>query len=280
VKVSSYARGERVTVRGFYNCAAVRIAITRSVSPRIVECELTFRERTPIDYARAVAQHRAYEQALEGLGCTIVHAAELPLAADGVFVEDAAIVLDEIAVVTRPGAESRRYETDSIARILQQYRPVEFIREPGSMDGGDVLCIGRTIHAGRSQRTNDNGIAQFRAIVTPHGYDVVATPFRGCLHLKSAATNIGVLLFNPKFVEARLFGDVDVVAVHPSEPDAGNALRIGATILMSSSWPRTRELIELRGLRVVPIHADELEKAESGVTCCSVILGDSSMPVS
>jgi dimethylargininase len=263
VRVSLYSR--------FYNCAAVRIAITRSVSPRIVECELTFRERTPIDYARAVAQHRAYEQVLEDLGCTIVHAAELPQAADGVFVEDAAIVLDEIAVVTRPGAESRRCETDSIAPLLKNYCPVHFIREPGRIDGGDVLRIGRTIYAGRSQRTNDDGIAQLRAIVTPHGYHVVATSFRGCLHLKSAATYVGVLLFNPELVEARLFGDVDVVAVHPSEPDAGNALRIGETIVMSSSWPRTRELLELRGLRVVPVDADELEKAESGVTCCSVV---------
>lgn len=250
----------------------MRTAITRPVSPRIVECELTFRERTPIDYARAVAQHRAYEQALEDLGCTIVHAEELPRAADGVFVEDVAIVLDEIAVATRPGAESRRCETESMARLLKNYRPVHFIREPGCIDGGDVLRIGRTIYAGRSRRTNDDGINQLRAIVAPCGYDVVATPFRGCLHLKSAATYVGVLLFNPAFVEPRLFGDVDVVAVHPSEPDAGNALRIGETILMSSSWPRTRELLESRGLRVVAVDADELEKAESGVTCCSVMI--------
>ncbi len=250
---------------------AVRIAITRSVSPHIAECELTFRDRTPIDYARAVAHHRAYEQALEELGCTIVHAGELPQAPDGVFVEDAAIVLDEIAVITRPGAESRRSETNSIAQVLRQYRPVHFIREPGRIDGGDVLRIDRTLYAGRSQRTDDDGIAQLRAMVTPHGYDVVAVPFRGCLHLKSAATYVGVLLFNPSFVEARLFGDVEAVAVSASEPDAGNALRIGETILMSSSWPGTRRLLESGGLHVATVDADELEKAESGVTCCSLI---------
>jgi dimethylargininase len=164
----------------------VRIAITRAVSPRISECELTFRDRTPIDYARAAAQHHAYEQALELLGCTIVHAEPLPEAPDGVFVEDAAIVLDDVAVITRPGAESRRCESDSIARLLQAYRPVHFIREPGCIDGGDVLRIGRRLYVGRSLRTNDDGIDQLRAIVTPRGYEVVATPFRGCLHLKSA----------------------------------------------------------------------------------------------
>ena len=247
------------------------IAITRAVSPRIVDCELTFRERVPIDYARTIAQHHAYEQALRRLGCTIVHAPELPEAADGVFVEDAAILLDEIAIVTRPGAESRRCETGSIAGLLEKYRPVHRIVEPGCIDGGDVLRIGRALYVGRSKRTNDSGIEQLRAVVAPHGYEVVATSFRGCLHLRSAATYAGVLLFNPEFVQAALFGEIEAVAVDPSEPDAANALLIGETIMMSSSWPRTRARLERRGLRVITVDADELEKAESGVTCCSLV---------
>jgi dimethylargininase len=250
---------------------AVRIAITRPVSPRLAECELTFRERTPIDCKRAAAQHLAYEKALERLGCTVVHAEALPEAPDGVFVEDAAIVLDEIAVITRPGAESRRCETDSIARLLSEYRPVHFIREPACIDGGDVLRVGRTLYVGRSLRTNDEGIDQLRAIVAPHDYEIIGTPFRGCLHLKSAATYSGVLLLNPDFVDPGLFAGVEIVAVHSSEPEAANALRIGETILMSASWPRTRQMLESRGLRVVTIDANELEKAESGVTCCSLL---------
>lgn len=256
----------------------MRIAITRAVSPRIAECQLTFRDRSPIDHARAAAQHRGYEQTLERLGCAIVHADSLPEAPDGVFVEDAAIVLDDIAVITRPGAESRRCESDSIARLLQAYRPVRFIREPGCIDGGDVLRIGRKLYVGRSLRTNDDGIVQLRAILAPNGYEVIATPFRGCLHLKSAATYIGALLLNPELVDASIFGGVDVIPVHSSEPDAANALRVGEAILMSSSWPLTRALLEGRGLRVVAVDADELEKAESGVTCCSVIF-DAPMPL-
>ena len=200
-----------------------------------------------------------------------MHAEPLPEAPDGVFVEDAAIVLDDVAVITRPGAESRRCESDSIARLLQAYRPVHFIREPGCIDGGDVLRIGRRLYVGRSLRTNDDGIDQLRAIVTPRGYEVVATPFRGCLHLKSAVTYVGVLLLNTEFVDAGFFDDVETVSVHSSEPDAGNELRIGETVLMSSSWSLTRALLEERGLRVVAVDADELEKAESGVTCCSLV---------
>src|SRR5687768_14741896 len=206
----------------------MRIAITRAVSPRINECELTFRDREPIDPALAAAQHAAYEQWLADQGVRIVHAEAAPQNPDGVFVEDTAIVLDEIAIITRPGAASRRNEVDSVARTLLRYRAVRHITEPAAIDGGDVLRIGHTLYIGRSQRTNDRAFSQLRALVNPLGYTVVPTLLRDCLHLKTAATAIGdrTIVFNPDCVEARVFGDVDAIAVDSSEPAAANVLRL------------------------------------------------------
>ncbi|HUP49846.1 MAG TPA: dimethylargininase [Thermoanaerobaculia bacterium] len=251
----------------------MRIAVTRAVSPRIRDCELTFREREPIDPARAAAQHAVYERWIESHGCRIVRAEEAPEHPDGVFVEDTAVVLDEVAVIMRPGAASRRGETGGIARALQRYRAVRSIEEPATMDGGDLLPIGQTLYAGRSRRTNDRAIAQLREIVTPLGYSVVPVLLRDCLHLKTAVTAIGAraLLYNPECVDAGAFEGLELVAVDPLEPGAANVLRIGETLLVSSSHPRTRRLLEERGQRVESLDYDEMEKAEAGVTCCSIV---------
>lgn len=253
------------------------IAITRAVSPRIVECELTYVEREPIDVVRARAQHERYEQWLETHGARIVRAESLNDHPDGVFVEDTAIVLDEIAIITRPGAVSRRGETDSIARALVRYRAVRHISEPATIDGGDVLRIGHTLYIGRSTRTTDRAIAQLREIITPLGYSVVPVTLRECLHLKTAATAIdaGTIVFNPECVDARAFRDVNVEAipVDPSEPGAANILRLGSRLLMSASYPKTRRLLVDRGYEVDEIEYDEMEKAEAGVTCCCVVVG-------
>lgn len=249
------------------------IAITRAVSPRIVECELTCHDREPIDAARASAQHERYEQWLDRHGARIVRADPAPEHPDGVFVEDAAVVLDEIAIITRPGAESRRGETDSVARLLHDYRPLHRIEEPATIDGGDVLTIGRSIFVGQSTRTNDLAVEQLREIVTPHGYEVTAVPLRECLHLKSAATAVGdgTLLVNPRCVDRESFPGLEVIAVPETEPGAANVLRLAGALLISSSYPETRRMLQHRGLAVETIDYQELEKAEAGVTCCSIL---------
>src|SRR5712691_6700193 len=200
------------------------VALTRAVSPRINERELTFIDRAAIDVARAASQHEAYEQRLEAHGCRVVRVEGEPSLPDGVFVEDAAVVLDEIAVITRPGAASRRGETESVARALQRYRAIRSIEAPATIDGGDVLRVGRTLFVGQSRRTNDRAIAQLRELLEPIGYTILPTPIRDCLHLKSAATYIGdrTILFNPEWVEPHHFGDVETIAVDPSEPSAAN----------------------------------------------------------
>jgi len=198
------------------------IAIIRPVSRRIVECELTHLAREPIDYARAVAQHAGYEAALIRRGCEIVRvpaAHEMP---DAVFVEDVAVVLDEVAVMTRPGAASRRDEGRVVEAALARYRNIVRISEPGTLDGGDVLHVGKTLFVGRSERSNADGIEQLRALVSDFGYDVKAAALHDCLHLKSAATTVGehVLLGNSAWVDRRELGDVDWIEVDAREPFA------------------------------------------------------------
>jgi dimethylargininase len=252
----------------------MRIAITRPVSPTLAQCELTHLERQPIDVARAELQHDHYERSLAALGCSIVRIEAKPHLPDAVFVEDAAVVLDELAIITRPGAASRRAETESVATALKQYRPLRSIREPATLDGGDVLRVDRTLYVGRSQRTNDGGIAQLRQIAGEFGFRVVPVSFGGCLHLKSAVTAIAerTLLLNPEWIEATAFRGLEIVEVDPGEPFAANALLLDATLLYSASHQRTRERLESRGNRVEAIDLFELEKAEAGVTCCSVIV--------
>jgi len=252
----------------------VVVAITRGVSASIAACELTHLERRPIDLDRARAQHRAYEQALERAGCRLESLAALDDLPDSVFVEDVAIVLDEIAIVTRPGAESRRPETSHIAPVLAGYRRVTFIREPGTLDGGDVLRLGRRIFVGRSGRSDEGGIEQLRAVVWPYGYTITTVPVGGCLHLKSAVTEVapGTVLVNPRWVDRAVFGQPSIIEVDPAEPMAANGLLIGDRLIYPESFPRTRARLEAAGIAVEPVEVSELQKAEGAVTCCSLVV--------
>ena len=251
----------------------MRVAITRQVCAAIGECELTHLPRVPIDFARATAQHHAYEQALVTLGCQVLSLPAQLTQPDSVFVEDAAIVLDEIAIVTRPGAPSRRPETTSIAEALTAYRRIWFVEAPGTLEGGDVLRLGKHLFVGVSGRTNQSGIMQLRAVGWEHGYTVMAVPVAGCLHLKSAVTQVGdrTLLINPGWVDPSQFGEFDVIEVDPDEPYAANGLLVGDRLLYPSSFPRTRARLEAGGIAVVPVDVSELQKAEGAVTCCSLI---------
>jgi dimethylargininase len=249
------------------------IALTRGVSPSFAECELTHLERVPIEVARAVEQHAAYERALDGLGCCVTR---LPAGAgmpDSVFIEDTALVLDEIAVMTRPGAKTRRGEIALVADTLAGYRPIVSIEAPATMDGGDVLQIDRTIFVGRSSRTNAEGIAQLSALAAPYGYTVRAVDVRGCLHLKSAATAVDdhALLVNREWIGTEQLSPFEIVDVDPSEPGAANVARIGGTLLAAAAFPRTRERLERLGHIVTAVDVREIAKAEGAITCCSLI---------
>ena len=249
-------------------------AITREVSPAIAACELTHIAREPIDLARARAQHRAYERALADAGGSVERldaTAEMP---DAVFVEDIAIVFDEVALITRPGAPSRRVETPAVAAALAAHRPLAAIEAPATVDGGDVLVAGRDVFVGLSTRTNDEAVVQMERILGPFGYQVHATAVRGCLHLKSAATALdaSTLLVNRERIDPCAFARFALVDVDPREPEAANALRLGDRVVFPSAFPRTADRLANCGYRLAIVDASELAKAEGAVTCCSLIV--------
>ena len=250
-----------------------QIAVTRAISPAMADCELMYRERAEPDIALARVQHRRYEATLATLGCKIVSLPAEPGLPDSVFVEDAAVVTDEIAVITRPGAASRRAETASIAAALEPWRRLVFIEAPGTLDGGDVLRIGRRLWVGLSGRSNEAGASQLAAALAPFGYRTQTVPVRGCLHLKSAATQVGpeTLLINPDWVDQTCFAGLRFVDVAPQEPHGANALYVGGAVVYPASCARTRERLERVGIVVHSVDVSEIEKAEGGVTCCSLI---------
>ncbi|HEY6222284.1 MAG TPA: arginine deiminase family protein [Gemmatimonadales bacterium] len=250
-----------------------RVAVTRGVSPAIGRCELVHQERCSIDVAAARQQHRRYEAALAELGCRVEALPADPELADSVFVEDAAIVLDEVAVITRPGAESRRPETAPIARALGRYRSLLSIEAPGTLDGGDVLCMGRRLYAGVSSRSNQAAIDQLAAALGPYDYEVRAVPVSGYLHLKSAVTAVGddTVLVDPRAVDPGVFTATRSIAIDPGERGAANALRIGERLIYPASFPATRRRLEAAGVDVLEVDVSELQKAEGAVTCCSLV---------
>jgi dimethylargininase len=248
-------------------------AITRKVSSALSRCELSFIPRQPIDLEKARAQHQAYEDLLDKLGARVVSLPEEPELPDSMFVEDPAIVLDEIAVICSLGSEARRKEAPTLAAALEKYRRLEYVKLPGTLEGGDVLRIGKKLFVGITQRSNPEGIRQLAVIVGRYGYEVTAVPVTGCLHLKSAVTYLGrnTLLANRGWFDERRVSGFEWVDIDPSEPHAGNALALGDTVIFPASFPKTREKIEAQGFKVVSLDISELQKAESGLTCSCLL---------
>ncbi|HET6931346.1 MAG TPA: arginine deiminase-related protein [Candidatus Acidoferrum sp.] len=234
---------------------------------------MSFIERKPIDMEKARAQHHAYEALLEKLGAKVISLPEERDLADSMFVEDPAIVLDEVAIICSLGTETRRKEAPSLAAALEPFRKLAYVKLPGMLEGGDVLRVGKKIFAGRTERSNPEGIRQLAVIAEHYGYDLTAVPVTGCLHLKSAVTYLGrnTLLGNRAWFEWKRFTGFDWVDVDPGEPHAGNALTIGEAIVFPASYPKTRARIEAKGFRVESLDISELQKAESGLTCSSLL---------
>lgn len=249
------------------------VALTRAVPPTLGECELTHAAREPIDLDRAIAQHSDYEALLRALGARVERVEPAPDCPDSVFIEDTAVVFDELAVVTRPGADSRRGEVAGVAAALGAYRGLQPIDVPGTVDGGDVLSIGRRVFVGLSRRTNAEGVRQLTACLQPLGYSVAAVPLERCLHLKSAATAAtdSLIVYHPGWIDRTVFDGLECLAVDPDEAAGANVLRVGETIVCAASAPKLARLLESRGLPVRMLDASELAKAEAALTCCSLI---------
>jgi dimethylargininase len=257
------------------------IAITRKVSDSIADCELTHMDRQPIDLSLARVQHRTYERCLTELGCKVLSLPSEPTMPDSVFVEDTAVVLDELAIILRPGADSRKAETVSIAKELSPFRKIYYMKEPGTADGGDVLRIGRILYVGMSERSSSEGAEQMRSVLKPYGYEVVEAAVKGCLHLKSAVTQIAedTLLINRNWVDPEIFGAIKIIDIDPSEPYAANALWVNGTVIYPSSFPRTQERLHETGAQLRLVDASELAKAEGALTCCSLIFTEQEKPL-
>jgi dimethylargininase len=248
-------------------------AISRAVSPALVNCELSFIPRQPIDLQIARAQHRSYEQLLEKLGARVLSLPAEPDLPDSMFVEDPAIVLDELAVIFPLGTASRRPEAASLARALSKFRKLQYITLPGTLEGGDILRIGRKLFVGLSKRSNPEGLRQLASMLESYDYEVVAVPVTGCLHLKSAVTFLGrnTLLANRAWFDSSPFSGYSWIDVDPAESHAANALALGDTVIFPASFPRTHSLLESQGFRIAPLDISELQKAESGLTCSSLL---------
>jgi dimethylargininase len=249
------------------------LALTREPARDMSACELTYLGRQPVDGARAAEQHRVYRRALADCGARVVALPALDELPDSVFVEDTAIVLDELAVLTSPGVASRRPELRANAPEIARLRPVVQIQLPATIEGGDVLCVGRKIYVGLSPRTNLAGVAALSALVAPHGYEVSTVALHGCLHLKSGCTAVGdeTILANPDWIDASVFCNYEVVAVHADEPWAANTLRVGAHVCVGAGFPRTAEMLARRGYDVHVVDVSEFAKAEGGLTCMSLL---------
>jgi dimethylargininase len=248
-------------------------AITRAVSPGIALCELTFLARQPIDLANAEEQHRAYQRLLEKLGARVISLPAEPQLPDSMFVEDPALVLDELAIIFPLGTETRRPEAASIAQALAKFRKLACVELPGQVEGGDILRVDRRLFAGLSSRTNAEGIRQLASLTSPYRYEVISVSVAGFSPLKSAVTYIGrnTLLANRSWFDTEPLAGFEWIDVAPQEPHAANALALGDTVIFPGSFPRTRERLEARGFHVTPIDISELQKAESGLTCSSLL---------
>lgn len=250
------------------------VAITREVSSRFNECEITHIDRTPIDLDIARAQHRAYVQALAKIGCQVIELDEERNLPDSVFVEDTAFILPEVAVITRPGADSRKPETESIIQALSSHRPLVHVVAPATVDGGDVLVLGKNIFIGMSTRSTPEAVTQLQGLLDNYGYTVVGVKLTDCLHLKTAVTRVddNTLLINKNWVSPEHFTGFDLIDVDSSEPFAANCLPVKDVIIYPTTFPNTQKKLEQKGFKIVNVNLDELAKAEGAVTCCSLII--------
>ncbi|MFQ5604198.1 MAG: dimethylarginine dimethylaminohydrolase family protein [bacterium] len=248
------------------------ISLVHTVSPNINRCELTFLERQVIDYELAVQQHADYCRLLQNCGAQVVTLSANRAHPDACFIEDTAVVLDEIAVIASPGAVSRRGEVTAVEGELKKYRETVRIDWPATLEGGDVLQVGRTVFVGRSNRTNSAGIEALEKILRRFDYQVIPVELRQCLHLKSACTALEerCLLVNPAWIEMQPFADFQKVTVPDTEIWSANTIRVRDTVVLHEGFPDTIKLLRELDFKVASVNISEFLKAEAGLSCLSL----------
>ena len=249
------------------------VAVTNVPSPLLYLGVRTFADEAAVDYAIALHEHEQYREALRRCGCHVVSLEVNRDHPDSVFVEDTALVLDEVAIMMSPGAASRRDEPRALEPTLRDYRKVVRVEPPATIDGGDIVRSGRQLYAGESQRTIPAGISALAALTRDFGYEVASIPVFGCLHLKSACSALpdGRFLVNADWIDVSPLPSDRLLHVPESEPWAGDVLVIGERIIVSDAFPETIDLLEHEGWEVVPVAVSEFAKVEGGVTCLSLV---------
>jgi dimethylargininase len=252
----------------------VRTALIRPV-PDSFPKALVRDGQPEIDLERARAQHQEYRHLLEESGHAIHVVPPDETHPDCVFIEDTAVVLGEVAVITRPGAESRRGETAPVEDVLVNRFDIARIRAPGTLDGGDVLLLDNVVYVGRSARTNDDGIDQLRAVAHHRGLEVVTVDVEDVLHLKSAVLAIDeeTVVVTPGTVdEAKLHG-LQILYEHEEERHRFSALPLlDGTVMVTASAPQTSDMVASEGVEVIPIDVSQIQLADGGLTCMSIIV--------
>ncbi len=247
-------------------------ALVRTPSASLADGERTHLDRVPIDFARALEQHRAYRAALVSFGVELMLLPELGGHPDAVFVEDALLAFPESFVLTRPGAASRAAEPQAIAPHVGDDRPLVRLAQ-GRLDGGDVLRAGRRVFVGLSSRTDRDGAEALREALDPHGYSVEALAMADALHLKTAVTALG----DDTLVVSRVWlpeppAGYRIIDADPAEPAGANLLWANGRALAQADAPRTIDAVRAAGFDVTALEVSEFAKAEAGLTCMSVLI--------
>lgn len=256
-------------------------AITRAVSRNIGRCELTFRRRECVDYEKALSQHEAYCHLLHRLGAQVLNLEASDALPDCCFVADTAIIVDELAIIASMGAPSRRGETPDVEKILSLHHEIRRIEIPATLDGGDVVRLGRELFVGYSSRTNAEGIKALTRIAHEFGYRVTPVMVTGSLHLTTGCSALDdeTVLLNPCWIDDRPFARFRLLRAPGEEPWAASTMRIGDAICVEAHSPRTLQLVAKHpGVHVEVIDISEFRKAEGSLSCLSILFHDTSIP--
>jgi len=248
-------------------------ALIRSV-PDTFDQALVRDGRPSIDVGLARAQHDRYRKHLEVAGYDIEEVPTDPEFPDCVFIEDTAVVIGSTAIVTRPGAPSRRGETGPVAAALSSRFRLVDIEAPGTIDGGDVFIMKGVVYVGRSERTNEAGVDQLRAVAADQGLDLVPVSVNGALHLKSAVLPVDdeTVLVAPDAVDEASLRGLRVVYEVAAERLRFSALPLrDGRLLVTASAPQTAAVLEALGHDVVPIDVSQIQMADGGLTCMSIL---------
>ena len=250
-----------------------KIALTRGISAGIDRCEVSFIDRVAIDVEKMKQQHRAYEDMLRSMGYEVTQIPADDNCPDCCFIEDTALVLDEIAVITNPGSPARRGEVAGVVSTIEKFRKTVKIEPPATLEGGDVLRIGRNLYVGLTQRTNAAGVEALRKLVEPYGYRVTGVPTPGALHMKSVCTAADerTIVADPTRMDVSAFDGYDIIRIAPEEWMGGDLLPINGTVCIIEGFPKLQSALEARGFKVRAQNMSEFLKAEAGLTCLSLL---------